>query len=653
MRCFTHHSQKACETNRMRPSQPRRGPPGEARVDAVVSRASQPSTSSNGSNAGPHSLFRRSAFDVAVVGAGAPAAAAAAASARAGLRTVWLDGAPAPPPSDAPHGTSSIFHRRPSHAPARLACSDARLVALASEGLDAWRSLDERFAGKGGRRRSRNSSLLSEGGSLDLASAAAAARSNSTSCSGTEILEACAEASREAGVRGVRLLAASEIEAALGMTGAGGGGGGGRGGLSLLSSNLPARSAGLFLPLGGSLCFAAADEAAAADAASAGVERWGPGFALAGWRDAGGGSRFELRGERIAATTAAGEEAAPLAEVERLVLVPPERGSEEFLACFGLALPERRDDEEDEDLGARLLDVPWAPVGGGGKGGGGTVAVSSSSPSLSQLTPCVLCHGLADRAADPGAPRGGAFERWVFVPSNGGGGFGGSVSVPPAFARGSLSAAVLSDAAAVVSRREASLDSRESGGEEEGEEAAEEESLFSSPFAEDAKAAAAAASSVLRPLAGSPVPRNSFAFRTLVTRDGAPLCGWAPLEVVEEGEEEGGGRGGSGSKERQQLEEHQNRRANPRASFGALGTQSGRVLVLSPAAAGSGSDAIPWGGPSHGLLSVPVVARAAADLLSGFSAVTGPLASEALSPTRKAVGLRCVQLTRDSWEGSR
>ena len=592
-----------------------------------------------------------------------------------GLRTVWLDCGKGPPSS-----SSDVFHRRPSHAPARLACSDARLVALASEGLDAWRSLGERFSTGGGggrRRRGRGSSgggavVLSEGGSLDLAS---------NSGGGTDILEACAEASREAGVRGARLLAASEIEAALGGGGGGagatasggaggagaGGGGGGGSGLPLLSSSALSSASrsvsGLFLPLGGSLSFAAADEAAAADAAFAGVERWGPGFALAGWRDAGGGSRFELRGERRAATTAAGEEAAPLAEVERLVLVPPERGFEEFLARFGISL------SKTNSGAAKLVDVPWAAAGGGNnKNPFSSSSNSNSSPSFSQLTPCVLCHGLADRAADPGAPRGGAFERWLFVPSNGGGSFGGSVSVPAAFARGSLSASAVAEAA--LAAREAFLNSDDFDGEEE----AVEEFLFS-PFAEDAEAAAAAARAVLRPLSGSPAPRFAFASRTLVTPDGAPLCGWAPLELFSEEDDEeeairGGGGGSSSSgnsssssassseeEKKQQREQGKNARGRTkprRLSFGALGSQSGRVLVLSPAAGTAAA------GPSHGLLSAPVVARAAADLLSGFpssssssssSAVGGPLDAEALSPTRKAAGLRCVELARDPWEG--
>ena len=636
----------------MRPSQPRSGlrrsdvalkPPRGA---GVVARASP--QASGGSNAAPNQmLFRRSAFDVAVVGAGAPAAAAAAAVQRSGLRTVWLDGAPLGMPQP------SVFHRRPSHAPARLACADARLVALASEGLDAWRELGERFAGGGSGRRARGRSgggsgsgggaaLLSEGGSLDLAS--------SSSSSGAEILEACAEAAREAGVRGARLLAASEIEAALGAT-AGVGGGGGGSGLPLLSSALPSRSvSGLLVPFGGSLSFAAADEAAAADAASAGVERWGPRFALAGWRDTGGGSRFELRGERRdAAATAAGEEPAPLAEAERLVLVPPERGFEEFLEFFGISLPRR------SEAGAGLVDVPWAPAGGGSKGS----SDSNSKPSFSQLTPCVLCHGLADRAADPGAPRGGAFEKWLFVPSNSGGSFGGLVSLPPAFARSSLSASAVSEAA--LAAREAFLNSDDF----DGQEKAAEEFLFS-PFAEDAEAAAAAASTALRPLQGSPPPRFAFASRTLVTPDGAPLCGWAPLEVVAEegaegGEGEEGGRGGgssgsssssgsNGSEEKQRERNGRGRTESRPASFGALGSQSGRVLVLSPAAGSAPSAA---SGPSHGLLSFPLVAGVAADLLSASSAVRGPLAAEDLSPTRKAAGLRCVELARDSWEGSK
>ena len=628
------HHKNIKKSSRMRPSAQQRlrglrssdalnNPPR----GAVVLRASPPASGS--SNAAPNLLFRRSAFDVAVVGAGAPAAAAAAASARSGLRTLWLDGGPSGMPRP------SIFHRRPSHAPARLACSDARLVALASEGVDAWRQLSDRFPGKGRRRSSSESgsdsasSLLSEGGSLDLASS-----------SSSEILESCAEAAREAGVRGVRLLAVSEIEAALG------GGGGGGSGLSLLSSSLPAaRSAsGLLLPFGGSLSFAAADEAAAADAASAGVERWGPLFALAGWRDAGGGSRFELRGERDIATTAAGEEAAPLAEVERLVLVPPERGFEEFLACFGISLP------KSSKAKARLVDVAWSSAGGSKKKS--SSSSSSNSPSFSQLTPCVLCHGLADRAADPGAPRGGPFEPWLFVPSNDGGSFGGSVSVPTAFARDSLSASDVS--AAALAAREAFVNSDDFDGEEE-----EVEEFLFSPFAEDAEAAAAAARSVLRPLSGSPAPRFAFASRTLVTPDGAPLCGWAPLEVEEgeEDEEEEGRRGGSSNggseEERQRARDNARRRKKVESSFGALGSQSGRVLVLCPAA-GNASH-----GPSHGLLSSPVVARVAADLLSGISsssssaAVRGPLSAEDLSPTRSSAGLRCVELTLDSWEGSK
>lgn len=642
----------------LRPSQPRPGVRSDALDpprDFIITRASP--SASGGPNAGQ--LFRRSAFDVAVVGAGASAAAAAAASARSGMRTVWLDGGPSGMPAP------SVFHRRPSHAPARLACADARLVALALEGLDAWRSLGERFStGGGGRSRRRGSSggdgrgaLLSEGGSLDLAS------SSSSGMGGTDVLEACAEAAREAGVRGARLLAASEVEAALGggggaAAGGGAGGGGGGGGLPLLSSSLRSVS-GLFLPVGGSLSFAAADEAAAADAASAGVERWGPGFALAGWRDAGGGSRFELRGERSLATTAAGEEAAPLAEVERLVLVPPERGFEEFLARFGISLPKK------ESGAAKLVDVPWASVGGGES------FSNANAPSFSQLTPCVLCHGLADRAADPGAPRGGPFEPWLFVPSNSGGSFGGSVSVPAAFARGSLSASAVSEAA--LAAREAFLNSDDYDGEEE----AEEEFLFSPYAKEDAEAAAAAARAVLRPLLGSPAPRFAFASRTLVTPDGAPLCGWAPLELVsEEGEEEeearrGGGGGGSssgssggagsssgGSGSSGAVRAGTTKKPRKKPSFGALGSQSGRVLVLSPAAGSAAAAAA--AGPSHGLLSSPVLARAAADLLSGFSSsssssaiVGGPLSAEALSPTRKAAGLRCVELARDSWEGTK
>ena len=614
----------------MRPSLPRSGPLLEALASqqhrSVLVRASSSSRSSSASNA---PLFRRAAFDVAVVGAGAPAATAAATSARAGFRTLWLDGGP---PSGVPD--PSVFHRRPSHAPARLACSEARLVALAAEGLEAWRSLDESVGRRGsGRRSSSSTPVLSEGGCLDLASA------DANNGGGMELLEACAEASREAGVRGVRLLAASEIEAAL--SGSGNGGGSGGSGLPLLSSTRSV--SGLLLPSGGSLSFSAADEAAAADAASAGVERWGPRFALAGWRDAGGGSRFELRGERdVSATTAAGMEAAPLAEVERLVLVPPERGLEEFLACFGLML--------DGNSGAGLVDAPWCSVGGSSSSSSSSSS-NSNSPSFSQLTPCVLCHGLSDRNADPGAPRGGSFEQWLFVPSNGGGSFGGSVSVPPALvSRASLSASAISEA--VAAAREAFVNSDEFDGEEE----TVEEFLFS-PFAKDAEAVAAAASRVLRPLSGSPLPRLAFASRTLVTADGAPLCGWAPLEVsVEEEEEEGveEGRGGGGSidRERQREQRRQQERRRTKAktpSFGALGSQSGRVLVLSPAAGRDPS------GPSHGLLAVPVLAHVSADLLSGFSssAVRGPLAAEALSPTRKGAALRCVQLTRDSWEGSK